>query len=42
MCGRNGAGNIKFNFVADDGAYLDPENMDILKQYVEQLDKETP
>ena len=29
-----GAGNIKFNFVADDGTYLDPENMDILKQYV--------
>lgn len=29
-----GAGNIKFNFVADDGSYLDPENMDILKQYV--------
>lgn len=31
---KYGAGNIKFNFVADDGAYLDPENMDILKQYV--------
>ena len=29
-----GAGNIKFNFVADDGAYLDPEDTDILKQYV--------
>ena len=29
-----GAGNIKFNFVADDGAFLDPENIDILKQYV--------
>ena len=29
-----GAGNIKFNFVADDGTYLDPENMEILKQYV--------
>ncbi len=29
-----GAGNIKFNFVADDGAYLDPENIDLLKQYV--------
>lgn len=23
-----------FNFVADDGAYLDPENKDLLKQYV--------
>lgn len=29
-----GQANIKFNFVADDGAYLDPENMDLLKQYV--------
>ncbi len=29
-----GHGTIKLNFVADDGAYLDPENMDILKQYI--------
>lgn len=29
-----GATTIKFNFVADDGAYLDPENTDLLKQYV--------
>lgn len=29
-----GAGHIKLNFVADDGAYLDPENFDLLKQYV--------
>lgn len=29
-----GATSIKFNFVADDGAYLDPENKDLLKQYV--------
>ncbi len=31
---KYGSGNIKFNFVADDGAYLDPENKDLLKQYV--------
>lgn len=24
----------KLNFIADDGAYLDPENFDLLKQYV--------
>lgn len=29
-----GAGNIRLNLVADDGSYLDPENIDILKQYV--------
>lgn len=29
-----GAGHIKLNFIADDGAYLDPENLDLLKQYV--------
>ena len=29
-----GATSIRFNFVADDGAYLDPENKDLLKQYV--------
>ena len=29
-----GQANIKINFVADDGAYLDPENVDLLKQYV--------
>ena len=29
-----GSGYIKLNFVADDGAYLDPENFEILKQYV--------
>ncbi len=29
-----GQTTVKFNFVADDGAYLDPENMDLLKQYV--------
>ncbi len=29
-----GAGNIRLNLVADDGAYLDPENIDVLKQYV--------
>ena len=29
-----GAGHIKLNFVADDGAYLDPSNYDQLKQYV--------
>ena len=29
-----GAGNIRLNLVADDGVYLDPENIDILKQYV--------
>lgn len=27
-------GNIRLNLVADDGAYLDPENIDILKQYL--------
>lgn len=31
---KYGQANIKFNFVADDGAYLDPENMDLLMQYV--------
>lgn len=29
-----GATTIKFNFVADDGAYLDPEKTDVLRQYV--------
>lgn len=29
-----GRGNIKLNLVADDGAYLDPENIDLLKQYI--------
>lgn len=29
-----GAGYIKLNFIADDGAYIDPENYDLLKQYV--------
>lgn len=29
-----GQANIRLNLVADDGSYLDPENMDILKQYV--------
>ena len=29
-----GQANIKLNFVADDGAYLDPENEELLKQYV--------
>jgi hypothetical protein len=29
-----GAGYIRLNFIADDGAYLDPENYDQLKQYV--------
>ena len=29
-----GAGYIKLNFVADDGAYLDPSDYDLLKQYV--------
>ncbi len=29
-----GSGNIRLNVVADDGAFLDPENIDILKQYV--------
>ncbi len=29
-----GQSTVKLNFVADDGAYLDPENVDILKQYV--------
>lgn len=29
-----GAGHIKLNLIADDGAYLDPENFDLLKQYV--------
>ncbi len=29
-----GAGHIKLNFIADDGAYLDPGNYDLLKQYV--------
>ena len=29
-----GQANILLNLVADDGAYLDPENIDILKQYV--------
>ena len=31
---KYGAGYIKLNFVADDGAYLDPGNFDLLKQYV--------
>ncbi len=31
---KYGAATIKFNFVADDGAYIDPEDMDVLKQYV--------
>ncbi len=31
---KYGASSIRFNFVADDGAYLDPENEDLLKQYV--------
>ena len=29
-----GAGYIQLNFVADDGAYLDPDDFDLLKQYV--------
>lgn len=29
-----GAGHIKFNFIVDDGAYLDPSDYDLLKQYV--------
>lgn len=29
-----GQGNVKLNLVADDGVYLDPENIDLLKQYV--------
>lgn len=29
-----GAGYIRLNFIADDGAYLGPENYDQLKQYV--------
>ena len=29
-----GAGHIKLNFIADDGAYLDPDDFDLLKQYV--------
>lgn len=29
-----GHGHIKFAFVADDGAYIDPEDEEILKQYV--------
>lgn len=29
-----GHGHVKFIFVADDGAYLDPEDEEILKQYV--------
>ena len=29
-----GATSIRFSFVADDGAFLDPENDDLLKQYV--------
>lgn len=29
-----GAGHIKFIFIADDGAYLDPGDFDLLKQYV--------
>lgn len=31
---KYGDGSIKFIFVADDGAYLDPQNYDLLKQYV--------
>lgn len=29
-----GAGHVRLNFIADDGAYLDPENFDLLKKYV--------
>lgn len=29
-----GQSNIKLNLVTDDGSYIDPENDDILKQYV--------
>lgn len=29
-----GNATVKFNFVSTDGAYLDPENIDLLKQYV--------
>ena len=29
-----GQATVKINFVADDGAYLDPKNTDLLKQYV--------
>lgn len=29
-----GAGNVRLNLVADDGVYLDPENIDLLKQYI--------
>ena len=31
---KYGATTVKFNFVAEDGAWLDPENEDLLKQYV--------
>lgn len=31
---KYGDSTVRFNFVADDGAYLDPNNEDILKQYV--------
>lgn len=31
---KYGAGNIRLNLVADDGVYLDPEDIDTLKQYV--------
>ena len=29
-----GGGHIKFLFIADDGAYIDPEDYDLLKRYV--------
>ncbi|NMD37174.1 MAG: leucine-rich repeat domain-containing protein, partial [Christensenellaceae bacterium] len=29
-----GKGSIRINFIADDGSYIDPEDIDILKKYV--------
>ncbi len=31
---KYGEGNLKLNFVSDDGAYLDPGNPDLLRRYV--------
>ncbi len=31
---RYGQGNVRLNLVADDGVYIEPENTDLLKQYI--------